>query len=155
MSTGTHGTRTDGDPPTATRRWRPGASRCCTSTGPRCSRSTRCGSCPSLIDEVAERIQTLGGVAVGDPRHVAEITELQRPPDGAEDVPSMLSRLLEGHEIIIGVLREAIEKTDENGDAGTNDLLTGTVLRRHEMHTWFVAEHLVDVPVVREDPPRR
>ncbi|GAA1276250.1 DNA starvation/stationary phase protection protein [Pseudonocardia aurantiaca] len=103
-----------------------------------------------LIDEVAERIQTLGGVAVGDPRHVAEITKLQRPPDGAEDVPSMLSRLLEDHEIIIGVVREAIEKTGETGDAGTNDLLTGTVLRRHEMHTWFVAEHLVDVPLVKE-----
>src|SRR5262249_46562668 len=26
-----------------------------------------------LIDEVAERVQTLGGIAVGDPRHVAEI----------------------------------------------------------------------------------
>jgi starvation-inducible DNA-binding protein len=28
-----------------------------------------------LIDLMAERVQTLGGVAVGDPRHVAEITK--------------------------------------------------------------------------------
>jgi hypothetical protein len=28
----------------------------------------------TLIDSTAERVQTLGGVAVGDPRHVAEIT---------------------------------------------------------------------------------
>ena len=62
----------------------------------------------------------------------------------------MLSRLLEDHEIIIGVVREAIEKTGETGDAGTNDLLTGNVLRTHEMHTWFVAEHLVDIPLVKE-----
>src|ERR1700754_5014436 len=37
-----------------------------------------------LVDEIAERIQTLGGVAVGDPRHVAEITVIARPPNGAE-----------------------------------------------------------------------
>src|SRR5690606_33030155 len=41
----------------------------------------------SLIDEVAERIQTLGGIAVGDPRHVAEITRVPRPPNGCEEVP--------------------------------------------------------------------
>jgi starvation-inducible DNA-binding protein len=33
-----------------------------------------------LVDVVAERVQTLGGVAVGDPRHVAEITVIARPP---------------------------------------------------------------------------
>jgi starvation-inducible DNA-binding protein len=30
-----------------------------------------------LIDKIAERVLTLGGIAVGDPRHVAE---LQNPP---------------------------------------------------------------------------
>ena len=48
-----------------------------------------------IIDLVAERVQTLGGVAVGDPRHVAEITTIPRPPNGAEEVVAMLSRLLE------------------------------------------------------------
>jgi starvation-inducible DNA-binding protein len=51
----------------------------------------------TLIDTIAERVQTLGGLAVGDPRHVAEITAVPRPPDGAEEVPAMLSRLLEVH----------------------------------------------------------
>jgi starvation-inducible DNA-binding protein len=104
----------------------------------------------TLVDELAERIQSLGGVSVGDPRHAAEITELPRPPDGAQAVPSMLSQLLEDHEIIIGVLRDAIGKTELNGDAGTNDLLTGTVLRCHEMQVWFLSEHLVDTPLVTE-----
>src|SRR4051812_40374505 len=40
-----------------------------------------------LIDLLAERVQTLGGVAVADPRHVAEITTIPRPPNGAEEVP--------------------------------------------------------------------
>src|SRR3954453_9746959 len=54
-----------------------------------------------LVDELAERVQTLGGIAVGDPRKAAEITRIPRAPDGAEEVPAMLSRLLEAHEIIL------------------------------------------------------
>jgi starvation-inducible DNA-binding protein len=99
-----------------------------------------------LIDLVAERVQTLGGVAVGDPRHVAEITTVPRPPDGAEEVLAMLSRLLEAHEIIIAKVRDAIESTARNGDAGTNDILTSNVLRTNELQVWFVAEHLVEQP---------
>ena len=43
-----------------------------------------------LVDTIAERVQTLGGVAVGDPRHVAEITAIPRPPNGVEEVPATL-----------------------------------------------------------------
>jgi len=102
-----------------------------------------------LIDLMGERVQTLGGVAIADPRHVAEVTTIPRPPNGVEEVPAMLSRLLEGHEIIIAKVREAIEKTAKVGDDGTNDLLMSDVLRTNELQTWFIAEHLVDTPVVR------
>jgi starvation-inducible DNA-binding protein len=102
-----------------------------------------------LIDLLAERVQTLGGVAVADPRHVAEITTIPRPPDGAEEVPAMLSRLVEAHEIVITKIRDAITRTTANRDDGTNDLLMGDVLRRHELHVRFLAEHLVDTPAVR------
>ncbi len=103
----------------------------------------------ALIDTVAERIQTLGGIAVGDPRHVAEITRVPRAPDGAEEVPAMLSRLLEAHELVIGAVRDGVTRTAENRDDGTNDLLMGDVLRTNELQTWFIAEHLVDVSLVR------
>jgi starvation-inducible DNA-binding protein len=106
-----------------------------------------------LIDAMAERVQQLGGVAVGDPRHVAEITTIPRPPDGAEEVPAMLSRLLAAHETMIGKARDAAERTDANGDTTTNDLLTSELLPKSEMQVWFVAEHLVDTPPVRADPP--
>jgi starvation-inducible DNA-binding protein len=102
-----------------------------------------------LIDLMGERVQTLGGVAIADPRHVAEVTTIPRPPNGVEEVPAMLSRLLEGHEILIAKVREAIEKTAKVGDDGTNDLLMSDVLRTNELQTWFIAEHLVDIPVVR------
>jgi starvation-inducible DNA-binding protein len=102
-----------------------------------------------LIDKIAERIQTLGGVAVGDPRHVAEITCLPRPPDGAEEVPAMLSRLLEAHETILIHAHEDAAKVQEHGDDGTNDLLVSDVIRTGELQSWFLAEHLVDTPLVR------
>lgn len=101
-----------------------------------------------LIDKMAERVQTLGGIAVGDPRQVAEITTVPRPPDGAEEVPAMLSRLLEAHEIVITGVREAARRAADMGDDGTNDLLVSDTLRTNELQVWFIAEHLVDTPVV-------
>jgi len=103
-----------------------------------------------LVDELAERVQMLGGISVGDPRHAAELTTVKRPPDGAEDVPAMLTRLLEAHREIVGKVRKGIEATEKSKDWGTNDLLMGDVLRRHEMQVWFIAEHLVDLPLTED-----
>jgi starvation-inducible DNA-binding protein len=106
-----------------------------------------------LVDKVAERVQTLGGVAVGDPRHVAEITCVARPPDGAEEVPAMLSRLLEAHETILIHAHEDAARVAELGDDGSNDLLVSDVIRTGELQAWFLAEHLVDTPLVRAAEP--
>ena len=110
-----------------------------------------------LIDMIGERVQTLGGVAnaVGvasalrNPRHVAKVTTIERPPNGVEEVPVMLSRLLEAHESILREVREGITATAANRDEGTSDLLTSNVLRTNESQVWFLAEHLVDTPLVR------
>jgi len=101
-----------------------------------------------LVDLLAERVQSLGGIAVGDPRHAAELTTIERPPNGTEDVPAMVHRLLDAHETVIEKVRQGIEKTEKSGDWGSNDLLMGDVLRRHELHVWFVAEHVVDLPLL-------
>ncbi|MDI1460463.1 DNA starvation/stationary phase protection protein [Catellatospora sp. KI3] len=100
-----------------------------------------------LIDTIAERIQSLGGVAIGDPRHIAEITVIKRPPDGVEEVPAMISRLLEAHESILIAAHDAASRAAEMGDDGTNDLLVSDVIRTGEMQAWFLAEHLVDTPL--------
>jgi len=103
-----------------------------------------------LIDLVAERVQTLGGIAVGDPRHAAELTTIERPPNGAEEVAPMIHRLLNAHETIIEKVRDAIDKTEKSEDWGSNDLLMSDVLRRNELQVWFIAEHVVDVPLVED-----
>ena len=39
----------------------------------------------------------------------------------------------------------------ELDDQGTNDLLVSDVSRTNELQAWFVAEHVVDTPVVKAE----
>lgn len=104
-----------------------------------------------LVDKIAERIQTLGGISLAMAADVAEETSIPRPPRGAEAPPIQISRLLEAHEMILKATREAAKDADENGDDGTNDLLVSEVVRINELQVWFVAELLVDVNLVHAD----
>jgi starvation-inducible DNA-binding protein len=104
-----------------------------------------------LVDQVAERIQMLGGVSLAMAPDVADETTIPRPPRGREEVPVQISRLLTAHEIILQKARAAAEKASDNGDEGTNDMLISDVVRTNEMQVWFLSEHLVDVPLVRAD----
>jgi len=101
-----------------------------------------------LVDTIAERIQSLGGIAIAVAHDVAEHTRLERPPIDREEVPVQLSRLLEAHEIILKEAREYAKAASDRGDDGTNDVIVSDVIRTNEMQVWFVSEHLVDTPVV-------
>ncbi len=105
----------------------------------------------TLVDDIAERIQSLGGVSIAVAHDVAEHTRLERPPIDREEVPVQLSRLLEAHEIILKEAREYAKAADERGDDGTNDLIVSDVIRTNEMQVWFLSEHLVDTPAVEAD----
>ena len=61
----------------------------------------------------------------------------------------MLSRLLEAHELILTDAHDAATQVAEQGDDGTNDLIVSEVIRTGELQSWFLAEHLVDTPLVR------
>jgi starvation-inducible DNA-binding protein len=102
-----------------------------------------------LVDAVAERIQLLGGVSVAMAHDIAETTLIPRPPKGREEVPVQISRLLHAHEIVLKESRAMARRAAENGDDGTNDLLISDVIRRNELQVWFLAEHVVDAPLVR------
>ncbi|MEP6638582.1 MAG: DNA starvation/stationary phase protection protein [Chloroflexota bacterium] len=106
------------------------------------------GEQTEIIDLLAERVQSLGGIAVGDPRHAAELTTIDRPPNGAEDVAAMIHRLLDAHEVIIEKVRSAIDKTEKSSDWSSNDILMSDVLRPNELQVWFIAEHVVDIPLI-------
>ena len=100
-----------------------------------------------IVDEIAERIQLLGGISLAMAADVAETTRIERPPRGREEVPVQISRLLDAHKIIIGQCRELAERADQLGDDGTNDLAVSDVLRTNELQVWFLSEHLVNMPL--------
>ena len=64
-------------------------------------------------------------------------------------MPVPISRLLHGHEIVIKEARAMARRAADAGDDGTNDLLVSHVIRRNELQVWFVAEHVVDAPLVQ------
>ena len=97
-----------------------------------------------LVDLLAERVQLLGGIAVGDPRHAAELTTIERAPDGAEDVPAQITRLLQAHETILGKTRDG-----DRGDRGEQGL--GQQRPAHERR----AAHERAPGLVHRGAPRR
>jgi starvation-inducible DNA-binding protein len=88
-------------------------------------------------------------VAMGG--HVAAMTLIPEPPTGREEVPVQISRLLHAHEIVLKEARTMARQAAQEGDDGTNDLLVGEVIRTNELQVWFVAEHVVEGPLVRAD----
>jgi len=104
-----------------------------------------------LVDTIAERIQSLGGISLAMAADVAETTIIPRPPRGREEAPVQISRLLEAHEFILKEARTMAKQADEDGDDGTNDVLVSDIIRTNELQVWFVAEHVVDVPLVKSD----
>jgi starvation-inducible DNA-binding protein len=103
-----------------------------------------------IVDAIAERIQSLGGVALAMAADVAEATLIPRPPKGREAVPSQISRLLHAHEIVLEEARSMARQAGERGDDGTNDLIVSDVIRANELQVWFVGQHAVDAPLVGE-----
>jgi starvation-inducible DNA-binding protein len=104
-----------------------------------------------LVDAIAERIMLLGGVSVAMAGDVAAMTLIPQPPTGREEIPVQISRLLHAQEIVLKEARTMARQAAEEGDDGTNDLLVSDVIRTNELQVWFVAEHMVDGPLVHAD----
>ena len=109
------------------------------------------GEQSELVDVLAERIQTLGGVAIAMAHDVAETSRVARVPRGREDATMQLFRLLQAHELIIAEAREAAHTAGASGDDGTNDLLVSDVLRRNELQVWFVSEQLAGAGIADKE----
>ena len=107
------------------------------------------GEQTELIDALAERVQTLGGVCLAMAHDVAETTLIPRAPKGREEAPVQIARLLHAHEIVLKEARTMARRAAESGDDGTNDLLVSDVIRQHEQQAWFLAEHLIDAPLAK------
>ena len=96
------------------------------------------------IDEVAERIRQLDGVTEGRFGEYAKMSILkvvETNDVNEKDLDKRLKTLLNVHETVISFLEDLIEKTDEEGDVGTADLLT-TMLEDHQKMRWMIKTSL-------------
>jgi starvation-inducible DNA-binding protein len=96
----------------------------------------------ALMDSIAERIQTLGGVTIALPGDVASESSIARAPRGRETARAQLDRLADGHEMILLEARPLARQANDAGDDGTNDLIVSEIVRTNELQSWFVVQHL-------------
>ena len=101
-----------------------------------------------MADTIAERIQSLGGVTVAMGGDVASLSTIPAPPKGKEEVPVQISRLLEAHKIVMSLCKEIADAADDAGDDGTNDLAISDILRPNELQSWFIGQHLIEMPLI-------
>lgn len=101
-----------------------------------------------IVDTIAERIQLLGGVTIAMGGDVAELTRIPAPPRGREEVPVQISRLLGAHKLIMQECHDLSKAATKAGDDGTNDLIVSDVLRTNELQSWFIGNHLVEMPLI-------
>ncbi len=99
------------------------------------------GELPEFIDELAERITTLGGTANGTTRMSASASKLPEYPAELTDGADHLRALIDRWAAYAGTTRAAINKTDDAGDKTTADLFTqisGTI----DKNLWFLEAHV-------------
>lgn len=93
------------------------------------------------IDEIAERINKLGGKTIGTTKEFAERSAIKESPGEYPDSMSMVKELLQDHETIIKQLRKDVDDcADKYNDAGTSDFLTQK-MEDHESIAWTLRRY--------------
>jgi starvation-inducible DNA-binding protein len=100
------------------------------------------GEQADLMDTVAERIQTLGGVTFALAQDIVDESSIARAPRGRESALAQLDRLALAHETLLVEARPLAHEAADRGDDGTNDVIVSGVVRLNELQSWFVGEHL-------------
>jgi len=93
------------------------------------------------IDEIAERIRTIGHFAEGRLKEIVKLATLDEPeaPTAQEQ---QIQNLEADHETMIMKLRKLIKDFDEKyKDIGSSDFVTG-LLRQHEKMAWMLRSYL-------------
>jgi starvation-inducible DNA-binding protein len=95
-----------------------------------------------IIDDVAERVRTLGHFALGSLKDFTSMTRLSEHNRDFTDQKHIIQTLLEDHEALIRSLRKDISTTAEkHRDLGTADFMTG-LMEQHEKMSWMLRAHL-------------
>ena len=94
-----------------------------------------------MIDEIAERIRTIGHFAEGRLKEILKLAELDEPATPTDQTSQI--RNLEGdHEILIVRLRKLVDEfEDKYKDKGTADFATG-IMKQHEKMAWMLRSYV-------------
>lgn len=92
-------------------------------------------------DTIAERVAALGGVANGTAREVAAKSGLKEADLTASNATSMLKFVVHNVAHHANAMREAVQESDDLGDAITCDLFT-TLTRELDKDLWFLEAHI-------------
>ena len=92
------------------------------------------------VDTLAERITALGGVALGTVRMAASTTMLEEYPADITQGMTHINALSQRYAALAKMIRQAIDQTDELGDADTADMLTD-LSRDLDKWLWFLEAH--------------
>ena len=101
------------------------------------------GELEEYVDMVAERVTALGGTALGTARMAASESILPEYPLDAVGGMEHVTALAERYSAYGKHVREAIDTTDDLGDADTADLYT-EISRTIDKRLWFLEAHLVE-----------
>lgn len=94
-----------------------------------------------IVDEVAERVRSLGHYSEGRLKDFIKLSHLDEPAYTNKQ-SEQLQNLLNDHETIIQNLRKLITAFgDQHKDLGTSDYVTG-LMERHEKMAWFIRSYL-------------
>jgi starvation-inducible DNA-binding protein len=93
------------------------------------------------VDEIAERVTALGGVATGTARQSAASSRIPEFPAGVHKGLDVVAALADRYAALGKSLRAAIDEADEFGDTDTSDLFT-QVSREVDHSLYFLEAHL-------------
>ena len=93
------------------------------------------------VDDIAERITALGGVARGTARIAAQDSRLPEFPHGRVAGLDAVALLADRYAALAASTRAAIETAGKEGDADTSDLFTG-ISRGLDKALWLLEAHL-------------
>jgi len=88
------------------------------------------------VDDIAERVRTLGEVAPGTYKAFAQLSSIPEV-DGVPEASEMVAILNRGHEQVVKTCREALGPAQEAGDESSVSLISDR-MRIHEKTAWML-----------------
>ena len=90
----------------------------------------------TALDEIAERIRSLGQPAPGSYKAFSKLTSIEEE-DGVPEAKEMIRQLVAGHEAVAKTARSIFPAAEEGQDEVTADLLTQR-MQVHEKTAWML-----------------